>query len=156
MSYAGVQERSKYQICKSIGYWSSYKINGYASFSSMFRVAQYVIVDATNKWIAYDLSKKFQISTVCWQKAYLQIRPCGTPLIPMSARRAMTEQGVCQALSERPLSHRAKSLDSHSPSARQTPCSPIVRWALVGISGVCIPMVKIPKMGLSAGDRPKK
>ncbi len=72
----------------------------------------------------------------------------------MSVRRAMVEQGVCRALSERPPSaHRAISLsgrseaprwlDGRSVAARRAPGRHLARpllaelsWGLVGISGV--------------------
>ncbi len=43
-----------------------------------------------------------------------------TPLIPTSAQRAMAEQVVCRATTERlPSGHRAKSLGSRSVTARR-------------------------------------
>ncbi len=60
-----------------------------------------------------------------------------TPLIPTSARRAMTEQAVCRALGERSSSgHRAPAERKRSVAARQALGGRSWGLVLVGISGV--------------------
>ncbi len=121
-------------------------------FHVIFRVIQPIEkLQALSVVCDYNWPQTLQVVTVCWITRTclgnffnwgiyvywaISLEQC-TPLIRMSARRAMAEQVVCRALGEQPLSsHRATVVGGCLPNARQSICSAIDRQALVGISGV--------------------